>query len=74
MPYTKQQQPFLSVARLLKGYGVTATALSGETGWSCKKSTDRIAHPDRLSLSEIAIIVRRFHIPTEEMLEAVSKW
>ena len=52
MPRPRQQkQPFEAVRRVLIGYGATAQAVSGRLGWSYGKAADRLARPDRLTLS-----------------------
>ena len=74
MPYTKTDTPFSAVRRLLTGYGATPQAISGKTGWSYGKAADRLARPDKLTLSELKSLSLKFHIPKDEILEAVAKW
>jgi len=72
MPYIKEKpKPFAAVGRLLKGYDVTPTALAEKTGWSYGKSASRLLNPETLTLLELDIISRRFHIPMEEIRQSI---
>ena len=74
MPYIKQRaEPFSEVGRLLRGYGVTPTALAQKTGWSYGKAKTRCFVPGALTLSELEKIGRLFHIPMEEIRQSI-KW
>ena len=74
MPRPRQQkQPFEAVRRVLIGYGASAQAISGRLGWSYGKAADRLARPDRLTLSELTTISCRFNIPLDELFQAVAR-
>ena len=74
MPYIKERpEPFSAVGRLLRGYGVTPTALAGKTGWSYGKAQTRGRVPGSITLSELDIISRNFHIPMEEIRQAITR-
>ena len=75
MPYIKPKEvPFIAVTRLLKGYDASAVTIARKTGWSYCKAADRMERPERLTLGEITELARKFHIPKEEMMEAIGRW
>lgn len=72
MPWVKERpKPFAAVGRLLKGYDVTPSALASKTGWSYGKAQSRIKNPATLTLAELDVISRGFHIPMDEIRSAI---
>ena len=74
MPYIKQSSPpFAKVARLIRGYGLTASKLAKILGVSEVTARKRLVSPELLSLKDIDRISRYGHIPMEELRESISK-
>lgn len=75
MPYIKPlvEPPFAAVGRLLRGYEVTPVALAEKTGWSYGKSAARLSSPQTLTLAELDLICRRFHIEKEKIVDAFQE-
>lgn len=72
MPYTRPlPRPFQAVGRLLRGYGVTASGLSGKTGWSYKKCKARLEKPEEIGLEEFRTIARKYHITNDDIIKAL---
>lgn len=73
--YTKplQKQPFSSMGRLLKGYGMTAAKLAEILQCSQPTARQRLAEPERLTLGDLDRINRAGHIPLEELREAITR-
>lgn len=73
MPYIKPlvEPPFAAVGRLLRGYEVTPVALAEKTGWSYGKSAARLSSPQTLTLAELDLIFRKFHIGKEKAIAAI---
>ena len=74
MPYVKPKTTaFAAIGRLLKGYGASAAAVAGACNWSYAKARDRLNNPGHLTFDELELISRRFHIPKDEIVEAIAK-
>lgn len=73
MPKVKKTDPpFAPLGRLLRGYGVSAVALSVRTGWSYGKASARVNNPGSITLGELEIIRRKFEIPKAQIMEALG--
>lgn len=74
MPYIKQKAPpWAAMQRLLRGYGMTPTALAGVLGVSRPTATSRLENPGTLTLEELHRISTRAHIPFDEIREAAKR-
>ena len=47
--------------------------LSEKTGWSYGKSAARLSSPQTLTLAELDLIFRRFHVDKDEAITAIQK-
>ena len=75
MPYIKPlvEPPFAAVGRLLRGYKVTPVALAEKTGLSYGKAAARLSSPQTLTLAELDLIFRRFHVDKDEAITSITK-
>ena len=74
MPYIKKAaKPWAPVERLLRGYGLTPTNLASTLQVSRPTATRRLEQPGTLTLDELHTISTRWHIPMEEIREAVKR-
>lgn len=74
MPYIKQKAPpWAAMQRLLRGYGMTPTALAGILDVSRPTATKRLENPGTLTLDELHKISTMAHIPMEEIREAEKR-
>ena len=67
------EPPFAAVGRLLRGYEVTPVALAEKTGWSYGKSAARVKAPYTLTLAELDLICRKFHIEKGKIVDAFQE-
>lgn len=73
MPYLKQRPaPFAEMRRLLLGYELDGTALGPIIGRTSKTARARLKNPGDLTLSELADICKRAHIPADEIRAAIK--
>lgn len=74
MPYTKPRPtPWVTVTRLLRGYGINATSLADILDCSRPTATRRLQEPGTLTLDELHRISTRAHIPIDEIREAIKR-
>lgn len=73
MPYTKPltTQRHARMARLLKGYGLTAPKLAEVLSVSPPTARQRLDDPSRLTLGDLDRINRFGHVPLDEIREAI---
>ena len=73
MPYIKQAEaPFVKVRRLLLGYGLNATELAAVLNCSYNTAARRLEHPETFTLTELAKISTKGHIPMDEIREVIK--
>lgn len=73
MPRLKQTENFISVVRLLKGYGLNAPKLATVLMCSAPTARKKITNPELLTLGDMKAISQKAHIPIEEVRNAI-KW
>lgn len=74
MPRIKPKEvPFVSVKRLLIGYGLNGPALAEILGCSAPTARARLNRPELFTLADLEKINKRGHIPIEEIRAAISK-
>ena len=74
MPYIKPKaEPWAKMTRLIRGYGITTTALANILNVSQPTASRRINNPGTLTLEELYAINTKGHIPLEEIKEAISR-
>lgn len=72
MPWLKQPKPLGTLKRVLTGYEVTATAFAKAAGFSYPTAKKRLDDPRLLTLGDLLKISQHFHIPIEELREAIK--
>lgn len=72
MPWLKQPKPLGTLKRVLTGYEVTPTALADAAGLSYPTAKRRLDDPRLLTLGDLLKISQHFHIPIEELREAIK--
>lgn len=72
MPWTKKPKPLATLSRTLAGYGVTPTAFAKAAGFSYPTAKRRLDDPRLLTLEDLLKISQNFHIPIEELREAIK--
>lgn len=74
MPYTKKPDvPFGGVSRLIRGYGVTITALAEILRVSRPTARKLMDNPECFSLRDLDALNRYAHIPLDEIRQAARK-
>lgn len=69
----KKEPPFVSMQRLLLGYGLKASKLANVLQVSEPTAKKKLDDPKRFTLDDLDRINRFGHVPIEELREAVSR-
>ena len=72
MPYKKSQKPFYKMERLLNSYKINAPKLAEALGVTPVTAMKRLVYPEMLSLKELSVIHRKFHIEWDEIRQAIG--
>lgn len=73
MPYIRPKDtPFVKLKRLLVGYGLNATELAGVLNCSYNTAARRLEHPETFTLTELAQISAKAHIPMDEIRDMIK--
>lgn len=69
----KRDKPFITVARLLRGYEITPTKLAAILGCAYGTARSRLDNPSTLSLGELELVSLKAHIPMDEIRASIRR-
>lgn len=66
-------KPFVTVERLLRGYGLTPSRLAKLWGCSYNTARARLERPSTLTLGELEAVSMRAGIPMQEIRDSIKR-